>query len=127
MLRRPAFVRPILLIALLVAVSVRLLCPTGWMPNLDPRSGSVLVICTGEGPLTIKIPGHHAPDPDDGGAQHAQCAFSGIAFTPTPPAILVAGPSKPPAAAPIRAPVGVLETGPWRRRAQSPRAPPLAI
>jgi hypothetical protein len=126
MLRLPALARPVLLIALLVAVSLRLLCPPGWMPNLDGKSGATLVICTGSGPLTVQVPAHHAPAPDDGKAPHAPCAFSGTAFVPTTDAILVRAPGERPALVPIHVPAGRLPTGPWRRRAQSPRAPPLA-
>jgi hypothetical protein len=127
MARAPALVRLILLIALLGAVSLRLLSPPGWMPASNDRSGFALVICTGEGSYTVNLPGDHAPSPDNGKTQHTPCAFSGVAFTSTPSAIPVAGPAEQPAITPVSAPTGLLATGPRRTRPQSPRAPPTAV
>ncbi len=125
--RAQALARLVLLIALLVAVSVRLLCPPGWMPNPDQRLGSVLVICTGDGPRPIDLGDHHAPAPDDGKAQHSACVFSGTALVEAPPTVLVATPTEHPVAAPLSLPPGLPAPAPGRRRAQAARAPPLTV
>jgi hypothetical protein len=127
MLRAPALAKLVLLIALLVAVSVRLLCPPGWMANPDQRLGSVLVICTGNGPRTIDLDDHHAPAPVDGKTQHHACMFSGTTLAEAPAAILVASAAEHPVAAALSFPPGQPAIAPSRRRAQAARAPPLTV
>ena len=127
MARVPAPLRLVLLILLLCAVSARLLCPPGWMPNLDQRPGFALVICTGDGLRTLDIPEHGAPGPDQGKSHDAPCVFSGTTLVPTSPSILFAGLAEHPVVAPIRVPAGLPTRGPDRKRAQAPRAPPVAV
>jgi hypothetical protein len=117
----------VLLIALLGVVGLRLLCPPGLMPNIDGRPGSPLVICTGDGVRTVERPSHRAPGSPDGKVQHDQCAFSGIAFAAPANAPDIARPVEAPEIAPVAAGVGRVVNGPDRRRAQAPRAPPLAL
>ena len=113
------------LLALLCAVSLRLLTPPGWMPNLDDRSGAPLVICTGDGVHRAR-PADPAPNghAGKGGAQEI-CAFAGFALDEAPQVAVVAAPLAPPqtAAAPLA--VDQIWIAPLRRRPQAARAPPL--
>lgn len=120
---RPAPLRLVLLIALLCAVSLRLLTPPGWMPNIDGRAGGPLVICTADGTHAVPPADHgpHAPAK----TAHAVCAFAGLALGARPDPAAVA----PPLAAPLAAAAPRLghqvRLAPAWRRPQAPRAPPL--
>jgi hypothetical protein len=111
-------------IALLCAVSLRLLTPPGWMPNLDGRGGAPLVICTGDGTQTLPSPGHDRHGPA-GKAGHEVCAFSGLALDAAPQPVLFAAPAAAPRAAEAPRLADQTPSAPARRRPQSPRAPPL--
>lgn len=127
MVRAPTITRVLLLIALLGAVGLRLLCAPGWMPNIDGRPGSLMVICTGEGVRPLEGARHPAPSPAHDRRQHDQCAFSGVAFAPGPAVLDLARAAEAPEMAPVLVSVGREHSGPDRRRAQAPRAPPLAL
>jgi hypothetical protein len=121
---RPSPLRLAFLIALLCAVSLRLLTPPGWMPNLDGHAGGPLVICTGDGARTTSPAGSDAGHPLRKAAGEV-CAFAGLALSAPPQPLAVAPTQEPaPAAArPLRA--DQIRFAPAWRRAQSPRAPPL--
>ncbi|MBV9996923.1 MAG: hypothetical protein JO127_17100 [Caulobacteraceae bacterium] len=112
-------------LALLCALALRALCPTGWMPGPDPGSGAWLVICTGHGPATPND-GHDKPWRKEGGRQE-RCAFSGFVQAPAPPPPpLLAPPRFALAPAPaflIRPRVASLE----RPRGPSARGPPFGV
>jgi hypothetical protein len=127
MVRAPAITRVLLLVALLCAVSLRLLCPPGWMPNFEGRPGALLVICTGDGVHTVRDGGAHEPAPVGGKQQHDRCAFSGVAFAPAGSVTDLAPTAGPLQTAALFAPAGRRHSGPDWRRAQAPRAPPLAL
>jgi len=121
MRRAGSFSRAVWLIALLCAMSVRFLCPPGWMPNPQAASGGAwLVICTGHGPLSTN---DGAPAKSHSGAAD-HCAFAGLAHALPPPA-----PASPPpqVAAEPAASVRVHEDASPRLdrwRAQAARGPP---
>lgn len=111
------------LVALLCAVSLRLLTPPGWMPNLDGRAAGPLVICTGDGvqPAPPADPASHAHDKRG----HEVCAFAGYALDAAPHAAALVAPLASPqtAAAPRLADQNRI--APLWRRPQAARAPPL--
>lgn len=125
MRRAEALLRCAWLITLLGVVSLRLLCPPGWMPNPDARTGSWLVICTGHGPLSPHRNGDRGDTPGKDKSHQEQCAFSGLAhgLAPTSGPTYVAAPvqAEPPTTWPSQSRVAWLDH--WR--AQSARAPPV--
>lgn len=112
------------LVALLCAVSLRLLTPPGWMPNLDGRGSAPLVICTGDGVHTIGPDGSD-PHGHPGKAAHEVCAFAGLAFDTAPQAAAVVAPSAAPSAVQPLLPGHQARFAPAWRRPQAPRAPPI--
>jgi hypothetical protein len=113
-----------LFIALLCAVSLRLLTPPGWMPNLDSRTAGPLVICTGDGvqrgqPADPAFHGHA------GKGRPQVCAFAGLALDTAPQVADLATPLALPRAAARLLPADQNQRAPLRRRPQAARAPPL--
>lgn len=110
------------LIALLCAVSLRLLAPPGWMPNLDGRPSAPLVICTGVGvqtaPSDPAAPGHAGKN------GHDLCAFAGLALDTPHGDVLAVRPDSPKATVAFL-PADQVGAAPLRRRPQAARAPPL--
>jgi hypothetical protein len=91
-----------LALVLLTAIAPRALTPAGWMPSAQP--GAPMVICTGEGAVTLHAPTDHTPAPGAKG-HHEPCAFSGVGFASTPdaaptPAVAVLWTPAPQAEAP---------------------------
>lgn len=130
------------LIAVLLAVGVRLALPDGWM--LDPArgAGAPLVLCPDAGPVpatpTTAAHGghaeHHAAAPADSGAaydeEHADgaspvCPFAAAALAATldPPA-LFAGPARFAASAELRTVRRAAPAAAAPRRGFQARAPP---
>jgi len=120
---RSSPLRLALLIVLLCAVSLRLLTPPGWMPNLDGRAASPLVICTGAGvqtaPSDPASPGHFGKD------GHELCPFAGLALNPPPHDDVVAIRTDSPEATAAFLLADQVGIAPLRRRPQAARAPPL--
>ncbi len=112
------------LVALLCAVSLRLLTPPGWMPNLDGRGSAPLVICTGDGVRTVGPDGSN-PHGHPGKAVHEVCAFAGLALDTAPPVATVIAPHAAPSAVEPRLPADQARFAPAWRRPQAPRAPPI--
>lgn len=112
------------LIALLCAMSVRLLTPQGWMPDLRGGHEPGLVICTGDGVLTLPAPAHEGHAPADKATGHDLCAFAGLALAAAPPpagveaAAAVTHVAEPPVLADQQ------RLAPAWRRPQAARAPP---
>jgi hypothetical protein len=110
------------LIALLCAVSLRLLTPPGWMPNLDGQ-GAPLVICTGDGAHVMRPAGPaHAPP---GKASHEVCVFAGFALGAAPLVAAAVSSVAPPEPAALPLPAAQTRSAPSRRRPQAARAPPV--
>jgi hypothetical protein len=124
---RPGITQLVLRVALLVAVALRLATPAGWMPNIDGRPGSWLVVCTGHGPALQQLPGDHDPAPAKDKAQHEHCAFSGLAFADPPAVPAFPPPARFAAVARLPGRDVAPTAGPDRRRPQSQRAPPLSL
>ena len=82
------------LLALVLALTVRIVVPPGYMPSAG--TGFTLAICTGQGLVTVQV--KDAP-PGDGAAAHhgggRVCAFADDG--PCPPVALIAGVTPPPA------------------------------
>jgi hypothetical protein len=121
---RSSPVRLALIIALLCAVSLRLLTPPGWMPNLEGRAAGPLVICTSDGvhrgrPADPASHGHA----EKGG--HEVCAFAGLALDTAPQVAALAAPLGLSHAAAMPLPVDQIQRAPLWRRPQAARAPPL--
>jgi len=127
MARASAPLRLALMIALLCAVGLRLLTPPGWMPNVDGRPGSLLVICTGEGARTVSAPADHAPAPTDQKSHHDVCPFAGFAAAPSPDLVAMATPADFATAVVATPPSGLVSAAPSWRRAQAQRAPPPTV
>ncbi|HKR90011.1 MAG TPA: DUF2946 family protein [Phenylobacterium sp.] len=121
---RSAPLRLAFLIALLCAVSLRLLTPPGWMPNLDGRSSAPLVICTGDGVHHVRSadPRSHDRASED---SHEVCAFAGLALERAPQVAVLAAPAAPPRTAAAPLPVDQVRTALRWRRPQAARAPPV--
>lgn len=115
--------RLVFFIALLCAVSLRLLSPPGWMPNLDGRSDAPLVICTGDGVHPVR-PADPASHGHAGKGGHEVCAFAGLAFDAAPQVAILAAPLALPQAAAAPLPADQVRIAPRWRRSQAARAPP---
>ena len=94
MFRRFILDRPRLAAALIaLALAMKLLVPTGFMPVTGPGQIMVLV-CTEFGPkhVAIEVPGVPAK-PDDGAKMDQPCAFAGLglAWLPGADPVLLAG------------------------------------
>jgi hypothetical protein len=111
------------LIALLCAVSLRLLTPPGWMPDLDARSGAPLVICTGAGVHPVR-PADPASHGHAGKGSHEVCAFAGLALDAAPQVAILAAPLALAEAAAAPLPSDQVRIAPRWRRPQAARAPP---
>lgn len=112
------------LIALTCAVSLRLLTPPGWMPNLEGRGPAPLVICAGDGVHTVTAPADPASPHPGGKTGHEVCAFAGLTVHTAAAAIAVAAPVAAPQALEARlSPARARPALDWRRP-QSPRGPP---
>jgi hypothetical protein len=78
-----------LALLLALALAVRALVPSGWMPAGENR-GMQLVPCPSEG--AVPMAGHHHHHRDDHAAADHPCAFAGLGLPsdlpPPPPAIL---------------------------------------
>lgn len=69
----------------MLAVSVRVLIPAGFMTSQDAQLPYALVICTGQGAISVPShdqDGHQAPE-----GHHAPCAFAGLGAAPPPPVL----------------------------------------
>ena len=103
-----------------LALTLRILVPTGVMVAAAPDGGLQMTLCTGMGAMTV-APDDGGKAPDTGkGASESPCAFSAVAaFTPTASMLL-------PALAPWPAPpvfIG-LEAGHQRPGLGLPAPPP---
>jgi hypothetical protein len=127
MVRLSTMFRRFSLIALLCAVSLRLVAPPGWMPNVDGRPGSWLVICTAEGPHAILGQDDHARGPPDRKSPREPCAFAGLAFAPDPTPIEDWARTPEYATAAPSADGAILALGPGWRRPQMARGPPRTL
>jgi hypothetical protein len=120
---RSSPLRVVFVFALLCALSVRLLTPPGWMPNLDGRGGAPLVICTGEGAHVVRL-----PDPDShrrGGEDgHDLCAFAALTLGLVPPTVAFTAPRVLPATIAAMSAEDQIRFAPLWRRPQAARAPP---
>jgi hypothetical protein len=110
-------------LVLALAVLVRGLIPSGWMPS---PSGGPLIICSAQ------APGHgHLGDKPTGPAKdaaHEGCVFAAAATAPPPDLAIELRAREGPAAVPppnIAVQSGAPVTP--RLREQSPRAPPLKV
>lgn len=79
----PTALRTFWLALAMLAVSVRVLIPAGFMASQDAQLPYALVICTGQGAISVQAhdhDGHQAPE-----SHHAPCAFAGLGAAPPPP------------------------------------------
>jgi hypothetical protein len=126
MRRAGAIFRSAWVIALICAFGVRALCPPGWMPNPDPRSGAWIVICTGHGPLIPHGEAGRGGAPGKERGQSDHCAFAGFAqgLAPRPSAALGPAPVRvAEQAVAFPADNGLAALDRWR--GPSARGPPL--
>ena len=101
---RRAEQRGLRLVLLLLALSVKLVTPSGFMPGSTPQAP--FVICTGAGPVAVgRLDGRAAADPAHHGAATI-CAFADHAAWPAPHppripaaagAVAYQAPARPPA------------------------------
>ena len=112
------------LVALLCAMSLRLLTPPGWMPNVAGRGSAPLVICTGDG-VRLMTPADRDGHGHRGKPDHEVCAFAGFALGAAQPAAALAAPAHLPGAAAPTRPFDQGALAPTWRRPQAPRAPPV--
>ncbi|MGA7711581.1 MAG: DUF2946 family protein [Rhizomicrobium sp.] len=115
----------------LVAMFLRALLPTGWMPNPSASATVPLVICTMNGPVHVTLdtdgplkkdkPGH------EDGRQHDICPFAAAIHLAVPTSNAVLAPSSSIAGTAVNpvAPYAVSDN--TRYSAQSPRAPPSFV
>lgn len=115
------------MIALLCAVGLHLLTPPGWMPNIYGPAGSLLVICTGEGPRTVSAPADREPRPPHQKSHHDVCPFAGFAAAPSDGDLTMATPAEFPTTVLATHASGRSSAGPNWRRAQAQRAPPPTV
>lgn len=74
------------LVLAMLAVTLRILAPSGYMTT--PEQPFALVVCTSEGALNLKSDPSHQ---DHGAPQsHAPCAFAGLGLAAAPPEPLTA-------------------------------------
>jgi len=108
----------------LAAMVLRLAMPVGWMPSPSATSGTMIVMCTMNGPVKMAMPEDGAPKPDPA-KHHDTCPFGAAPHfaTAAPLAVQVAA---------VTWALGEVEWPSWPKRAerrlnspQSPRAPPL--
>jgi hypothetical protein len=90
--RRPlsVFWRSVGLMLAVFAVSMKVLVPSGFMvaPSASGDLPFALVICTGQGAMTIKAPGDHTPAPAK--TSHDVCPFAGNAVGAPAPSLVAA-------------------------------------
>lgn len=88
--------RGVFLALTVLAVSMRVLIPPGFMTGAGP--GQPLVICTGHGPLRLyDNPTDHSSAPQGGLKADAPCLFAALAAAP-PPVLPMIGPTRAKAA-----------------------------
>jgi hypothetical protein len=73
----------------LAAMVLRLAMPVGWMPAPSMASGTLIVMCTMDGPVKMIMPEDGAPKPDPAkNAPHDACPFGAAphfaTVTPSP-------------------------------------------
>jgi len=112
----------------LAAMVLRLAMPVGWMPAPSPASGTLIVMCTMNGPVKMVMPadgGAQKPDPAKN-THHNVCPFGAAPHFATAVPLAVQS-------APVTWAHGEVELPRWpvrvarRNSAQSPRGPPLAV
>ncbi len=72
--------RPWLAALVFLALAMRLIVPSGWMPAFD-ASGIRITICSGMGIVeaTLGVDGKiHKSSPSEGAAKDSPCAFAGV-------------------------------------------------
>ena len=110
----------------LAAMVLRLAMPVGWMPAPPTASGTLIVMCTMNGPVKMVVPEDGAPKPDPvKHAHHDVCPFGAAPHFATAVPLTVQG-------APFTWAHGKVELPRWPVHAarrlnspQSPRGPPL--
>ncbi len=115
----------------LAAMVLRALLPAGWMPDTTVAGGTVIAICTADGPVRMAMGDVRSPDkqpPANGDAHHVDaCPFAAAphaaTFAPVDAHILPVGAFfvAPPASQPR------LVAGAHHYAPQSPRAPPSFV
>ncbi len=115
----------------LVAMLLRALLPTGWMPNSSAGAAIPLVICTMNGPVHVALdadgqlkkdkPGH------EDGRQHDICPFAAAVHLAVPASNSTLAPSSLIAETSVNLIAPHFVSDNTRYSAQSPRAPPMAV
>ena len=95
--RRRPWHRPACWLAAL-AVLLRVLVPGGFMPAPVAAGTLVLVLCTGQGPVTLQVDDAGTPvaphnDPTGKLVDHHPCPYAGLSAGPVPPATPMRAPA----------------------------------